>query len=113
MAHPDLALAVVIIPTVIHERDAAIDGRSDNPDAIVRIGLRADMVAAQADGGDLLSGAAKRTLRNGVRGRRGAGRADGSQAADQFATIHVGHVEKLNSGGQSAATTTKVPRQSF
>src|SRR6201999_2969459 len=53
LAHADLAGALVVVPAVVHEGDAAIDGLADEGDAgrgVER--LLADVVAAQADGGD-------------------------------------------------------------
>ena len=54
LAHPDLALAVHVIPAVVHERDAAVDGRTDQPHRLLLVLGNADVVAAHADGGDPL-----------------------------------------------------------
>ena len=35
LAHADLALAVVVVPAVVHEVDAVVDGGADDPDALV------------------------------------------------------------------------------
>src|SRR4029450_13241887 len=48
VAHPPLALAVMVVPAVVHEGAAAIDRRADDADALRRILRHADMEAAQA-----------------------------------------------------------------
>ena len=62
LAHADLAVAVVIVPAVVHEGDAAIDGGADDADAFWFVGWVADVKAAEADGGDFLAGAAEFTI---------------------------------------------------
>jgi hypothetical protein len=47
--HPLLALTEIIIPAVIHEVDAAIDGAPNNPDRHFGIGRMAEVIAAQSD----------------------------------------------------------------
>ena len=53
LAHADLAGAVVVVPAVVHEGDAAVDGAADDPDALGFVLLSSDVMAAQADGRDL------------------------------------------------------------
>src|ERR1700756_3915252 len=69
LAHPDLADAVVVIPAVVHEGDAAIDCCAKQADALVRILLFSNVVTAHANYRDLLSCAAKLAI-NHVRGLR-------------------------------------------
>ena len=49
LAHADLAAAVVVVPAVVHEVDAGVDGGADDLDALLLVLLPADVVAAQAD----------------------------------------------------------------
>jgi hypothetical protein len=63
LPHADFADAVVIVPAVVHEGDAAVDGLADELDGIVLgDGGFADVIAAEADGGDALAGAAQRAI---------------------------------------------------
>ena len=57
LAHADLALAVVVVPAVVQEGDAAIDGGADEPDALLLVLLAADVMTAEADDRDFLAGA--------------------------------------------------------
>jgi hypothetical protein len=53
-----LTLAFVVIPAVIHESDAAIDGRVHQPDALIfGESVLSDMKTTHADDGNALSGA--------------------------------------------------------
>src|SRR6185437_4232660 len=77
-AHANFALAAVVVPTVVEEIDSAIEGGADDADTLLLFGLPADVPTAQADGGDLLAGAAEGTTRyfaSGFGGPCGAGRA--------------------------------------
>ena len=47
--HPPLALAVVVVPAVVEERDAAVHGGADDPDALLVGGLDAHVASAEAD----------------------------------------------------------------
>ena len=49
LAHADFAAAVVVVPAVVHEGDAGVDGGADDLDALLLVLLPADVVAAQAD----------------------------------------------------------------
>jgi hypothetical protein len=62
LAHADFAAAVVIVPAVVHEGDAGVDGGADDLDAVLLVLLPADMVAAQADDRHLLPGPAQRAI---------------------------------------------------
>ena len=53
--HADFTDAIVIVPTVVHERDSPVDGAPDDPDALVFVRLFPDVIPAQTDGRDLLS----------------------------------------------------------
>ena len=59
LAHADLGDAVVVVPAVVHEGDAAVDGGADELDGLFGGGLLADVEAAEADGGDALAGGAE------------------------------------------------------
>jgi hypothetical protein len=62
VAHAPLALAVVIVPAVVEERDAPVNGASDDANAFGRIPWPADVMAAEADGGYFLAGAAQHPI---------------------------------------------------
>jgi len=59
LAHADFGDAVVIVPTVVEEGDAAVDAGVNEVDAFAGVGLFAEVVAAHADGGDTLAGCAE------------------------------------------------------
>src|SRR5205814_5703717 len=59
--HSNFAAAVVIIPAVVHEVDAAIDGPANDADSLLLLG-HADMKSSQANGGDLLARAAQHAI---------------------------------------------------
>src|ERR1700731_2240995 len=63
--HPDFTLALVVIPTVIHERDATIDGGANQPNALV-VGeaLVTDVEPAHPNGRDLLARASERSVKH-------------------------------------------------
>src|SRR5207302_11274240 len=60
LAHADLARALVVVPAVIHEGDAAVDGLTDELNRFA-LGNRwlADVPTTQADGGDAFACAAE------------------------------------------------------
>src|ERR1035437_9386023 len=62
LAHPDLAFAVVVVPAVVHESDAAVDGGADELDAILLLFHEADMVATEAERGNAFAGTSERTV---------------------------------------------------
>src|SRR6201999_636552 len=53
------AIAIVVIPTVVHESQAAINGRAHDANAFRLILDLADVRAAQADAGNFFAGAAE------------------------------------------------------
>ena len=59
LAHADFGDAVVVVPAVVHEGDAAVDGGVHETDALSGVGLLAEVITAHADGGDTLSGGAQ------------------------------------------------------
>src|SRR6266851_2104258 len=61
--HPDFTRAVVIIPAVVHKVDPVVDGGANNADTLLLVGLLADVIAAQAHNGDLLSRASQGAIR--------------------------------------------------
>ena len=58
--HPELAAALVVVPAIVHEGDAAIDGLVNQPHGVL-VGQHpfADMEAAHPDGGDPLARSAQ------------------------------------------------------
>ena len=63
LAHADFADAAVVIPAVVHEGDAAIDGLADELNGILLLERWfADVVAAQPDGRNAFAGAAKGSI---------------------------------------------------
>ena len=58
-AHPHLARAVLVIPTVVHECNAAVDGAPNDADAFLLIALLTDVIPPETDDGDVLAGAAE------------------------------------------------------
>ena len=85
LAHPLLALAVVVIPGVVEEIEAAVERRADDLKALL-LGDPPDVSAADADEGDLLPRAPEGAVRHplphlggpgesaGAHGHRGSGR---------------------------------------
>src|SRR5262249_50883701 len=67
-AHPDFALATVVIPAVIEEVDPAVEGRTDDADTFLLIGLHANVVSAESHHGDFLARAAQSARGNGFGG---------------------------------------------
>ena len=49
-SHAALAFAVVIIPTVVHERNTAVDRAADNPDSFLGILWPSNVMTAQTNG---------------------------------------------------------------
>ncbi len=64
-AHADLTLAVVVVPAVVEERDAAVESGADDADAFLLVGLHAEVVAAQAYHGNLFARVAQDSSGNG------------------------------------------------
>jgi hypothetical protein len=58
VAHALFAAAAVVVPGVVHEGDAAVDGGADEASGLGVVRDVADVGTAEADGGDLLAGAA-------------------------------------------------------
>ena len=70
LAHADFADAVVVVPAVVHEVDAVVDGSADDADALLLVTLHADVKTAETDEGDLFSAAPQRAVRHFARCRR-------------------------------------------
>ena len=103
LAHADLAGPGVVIPAVVEEGDAAVDGGADEADALLGIGLLADVEAAEADGGDAFAGAAELAIDHvggfgaaggsgpegvsGGAGNRGGG-GSGGGGAEEITAVH-------------------------
>jgi hypothetical protein len=64
LAHQLFAAAIVIFPGVVHKRDALINGLLHQPDGLAIIFNLTDMIAAEADGGNLHASATQRAQRN-------------------------------------------------
>src|SRR6266404_3848625 len=54
-AHADFARAVVIVPAVVQEINAVVDGGANNAKTLLLVSLLTNVIAAQADNRDLLS----------------------------------------------------------
>ena len=67
LAHAQLADASVVVPAVVEEVDAALDGLVDEADgfSLFEVGF-AEMVAAESDGGDALASAAECAIDHAV-----------------------------------------------
>ena len=63
-AHALLALALVVIPTVVQKRDAPVYGGTDQGDALLLVLLLADVEPAHADEGYLLPRASQRPVQH-------------------------------------------------
>ncbi len=59
LPHADFADAVVVVPAVVHEAHAVVDGFVHDGDAFGGVALFADVEAAEADGRDSLAGGAE------------------------------------------------------
>src|ERR1700730_154006 len=67
LSHPGLARAAVVVPAVVQEVDATVDGRSYDPDAELLVDARqSEVPAAKADRGDSFSCPAQRAVRDGL-----------------------------------------------
>src|SRR5262249_50412572 len=58
LAHLQFAGSIVVVPAVVHEIDAAIDGGADDADTLF-IRWASDVISAQSNRGNLFAGAAK------------------------------------------------------
>ncbi len=65
-AHTDFAGAVVVVPAVIEEVDAFIERGADDADAFLLVALAPQVVSAQADAGDVLTGVAQGAVGDAV-----------------------------------------------
>src|SRR5262249_58813533 len=59
LAHPILGFAAMIFPAVVEEGDAAVDGLLDDADGGLDVGGVAEMVAAEAERGNVIVVAAE------------------------------------------------------
>ncbi len=71
LAHTDFAVAAVVVPAVVEEIDATVEGGADDFDAVLFVGLHADVIATEANNGDALAGAAEFAIGNAVFGAGG------------------------------------------
>src|SRR5207244_9566850 len=66
LSHAGLARAVVVVPAVVQEVDATVDGRSNDPEAELLVDpFQSEMPASKADRGDSFSCPAQRAVRDG------------------------------------------------
>ena len=66
LSHAGLARAVVVVPAVVQEVDAAVDGRSNDPEAERLVDpFQSEMPASKADRGNAFSCPAQRAVRDG------------------------------------------------
>ena len=70
-AHPGFGFAVVIFPAVVEKSDAAVDGFLDDASGGLKVFCRTEVVAAEAEGGDLLVVATQLAHGDGVVGSLG------------------------------------------
>ena len=97
-AHAALAFAVVVVPAVVQEVDARVECGADDADALVLGDLRrADVVAADADDGDGMAGAAEGTARDLTRGgdslfAEGDEGGEGGGGFEEVASLHDLHL---------------------
>src|SRR6266403_1182737 len=71
LAHADFTVAVVVVPAVVEEVDAAIERGADDADALLFVGLDTEMPAAEADDRDAFAAAAELAIGNAVFGAGG------------------------------------------
>ena len=65
VAHAGLARAAVVVPAVVQEVDATVDGRSNDPEAERLVDpFQSEMPASKADRGDACSCPAQRAVRD-------------------------------------------------
>lgn len=74
LAHADFACAAVVIPRIVHEVNAVVDGGADDAEAL-RLIRPAEVITAQTNDGDLLTRAAQLAVGDLAffRGRLGLG----------------------------------------
>src|SRR2546422_58324 len=65
-SHADLARAAVVVPAVVEEVDAVVDGRADNADGFPLVRLPPEVVAAHTNQRHHFSGAPKAAVGNPI-----------------------------------------------
>ena len=84
LAHAEFGGAVVVVPAVVEEGDAVVDGGVDDLEAVFGVRLMADVEAAEADGGDGLAGGAELAVDHvGGLGAGGGGRGGRGRLGDR------------------------------
>ena len=53
--HADFAVAAVVVPAIVEEIDALIEGGANDADAFLLVALHADVVTAKPDAGDFFA----------------------------------------------------------
>jgi hypothetical protein len=62
--HDDFTFAVMIIPAIVHEGDAVVDGSAHDTNAFVLVARITDVRTTEPDRGNFDAGFAERALRN-------------------------------------------------
>ncbi len=115
VAHANLALATIVVPGVVHETQAVIDGLADQTNGLIVGKLRlADVIAAHAQAGDLLAGPAQCALLHRWRSRKVSGetgrRNESGQSFRQVQFI-VRHVRSTLAKREAARVYVALPLQ--
>ena len=128
LAHANLGQAVAVIPAVVHESDATIDGSAGETDALGSFLLAADVTAAETDRGNDFAGCAelavdhvrrlrplnsawsRRCIRPRLRkDRRRCTNAEGGRGLKKFSALHergsraATHKERLSKSRREEA----------
>src|SRR5262249_41816642 len=92
LAHPLLALAAVVLPGVVEEVHAGVDGLVDDGGGLLQRRRRADVVAADADARDLHLGAPELLARDFV--RAGVAQLQPGRGRGQRSARHAGRLQE-------------------
>ena len=66
LAHADFAGAAVVVPAVVEEVDAFVEGGADDANALLLVLLAAEVISAESDAGHVLAGVAQCAIGNAV-----------------------------------------------
>src|SRR5262249_42260271 len=64
--HADLALAIVVVPTVIEEVNTGVEGSTDNLNALFLVRLTPDVISAKSYGRNFFARSTKNSVRNSL-----------------------------------------------
>src|SRR5713101_7294633 len=88
-SHAPLAFAAVIIPTIVHECNSAIDSSADDPDAVRGVRRMPYVITAQPDRGNLFARLSQSPIDHTVRCVLASGsRTDRGQRPQGHSPIH-------------------------